>query len=499
LHSVLGIMRGAVGESVLARGFIDDYGNLQNDKVAELFQGLLDAATTDVDKAVLQRCVQDVMGIDFRRDIADLVGQDRDGFAAARIANRAEMKPFLNSAFAAQIAAGVAARTGGSRKDVHPAKIPGPLGLLVEARIDDQIREIKRTALINKHPIQVALDIREIVPSDSDFWENPILTSYDTPCAEDVVALLGELSQAATTATDKSNLRDAIGTICFLSGLNPWSGKEKEDIKALADVAHQQSSELKKAARKLASNKTLAQVIDNIYAQPIAAYVAAQVAAQGRGNVPTEVVGGRAEPLVQARAEAQMEAAKKEAFEQADRTTSPKQRAARAEILVDAREKMSAQLRGDSISPTRRERLTKALGTHVAFASPQERDQVLNALSYEEQGQRNPDCEPGEKFLHGWPLSKDGTVALDQAILYERDRRRIPLAPEPAPQPAPEPAKVAAPKTTPAATQVLAPAGTKHTTITKIIYMHRSIFRAILSVIGVVRPYNRRTMRAIGH
>jgi hypothetical protein len=247
LHSVLD-MREAVDEDVLAHGFRDTHGNLQNDKVAELFQGLLDAATTDVDKAVLKRCVQDVLCPSFVKDIAELAGRENNS-AAKKVANHAEMKPFLNSAFAAQIAAGVAARTGGSSENVHPAKISGPLGLLVEARIDDQIREIKRTALINKHPIQVALDIREFVPSDSYFWEEPILTSYDTPCAEDVVALLGELSQAATTATDKFDLRQAIGKIChhpdgfWLDAARP--------IKALADSGKRDRQDLCPAYRRL--------------------------------------------------------------------------------------------------------------------------------------------------------------------------------------------------------------------------------------------------------
>jgi hypothetical protein len=338
---------------------------------------------------------------------------------ASRVASVPVVAKYLDCRFAAPIADRVAALAAGgvagSSDETQPIKTT--IDLMLDARA-------KAQAKIQNHPIQQVLDVREWVEENNSLWTAPLVTSYGSPCAVQVSALLGELSQAATSDTDRQALREAVGK--RLASI--YTGSVLNFREALGDVAHQQSDQAGVTASKLARGNCLGKVLDRLFPEQIGRYVAAHIAAAGDGSAPSVVIGGRVELLVKARADHKLKDAKNGAWNGANPAKRQPERAAKAQHLVDARERISARLRTQAPAENHRQ-AAQDLADHVPFASREERDSVFATLDYAKNRKNNPECEPGTEFMHGWPLSKDASVALDQAILHERSTKSMPAAP----------------------------------------------------------------------
>jgi hypothetical protein len=335
-------------------------------------------------------------------------------------ANDDELAPLLDRILAGPIAARVAELHGDSPSGAQPPAMGGSIQDLVEARAQKQFEQQKIKARMRHHPLERIFGVMDALSSNSSILHKPILTSYGTPCAEQVTALLTALSQAATTEQDKADLKAAMAQ-CL--------SKDHRFIKRLADVAHHEIDPDISRYTDVAFNK----VVDRILAEPIAACLAANRS----GTAPTVGVGGPFEALVEARAKA---LAWSRVYQEEGTGSKRGVRIAyQISRLVGKREKLSAELRSAATSEERRQHVSQVLGTHEYFTSVRERQQVLAVLENIKASALNPHRICGDVFLNGWPLSRDATCALDQLILEVRHEVHVPVVPAPAPAPAPRP------------------------------------------------------------
>jgi hypothetical protein len=424
LVSVLNL-RGEIPDDQLF--FLSSYMR-NSDEIATLFHELIGLCTNAGDEIALKtvlaelftqrdccRAVSNFCRLAYRPDSAE------NKVCAVKAAEEVVRLPKLDLALDrfAQLRRG-----GAGPSDEVLAVVPGPVVLLLEARVRALTAQkkaaVEREETIQNHPIQQVLDIRDYVDNGAA-WTRPLESCSPIPCAAQVAELVRALSQAEMMGTDKIHLQRAVGRI-----LSSTTG----ELEKFADVACQKSRTVGESAEAVANYRPMADFLDVLYARQMAQYVDAHIVAAGAGTAPRQVqgVGERVHLLVRARADNQLKALKKAACLQANTDCSASQRAQNAGLIVDARESLSAQLRCSALSPERRAQLTLELDGHVEFESAQECDQVRSALGYAQQGKRNPDSAPGEKFLDGWPLSNHAAVALDQVTGYERTRRHVPVA-----------------------------------------------------------------------
>jgi hypothetical protein len=408
-----------MGHTILALPLIDSSKKCAKREVAAIVTDLLGSAATPADQRVLKELLRNFFNQSGNSHRHPLYWNEGQAIAlrvdVSTMVHDPAIAKYLDRRFAAPIAARVAKLTDSSgaapSDEVETEKTS--LDAMLDVRAQMAVK-------IQSHPIQQVLDVRAWVKDDAALWTEPLETSYGSPCQAQVTELLTELRQAATSDADQQALRQAIG-----KGLGRFYFCNE-----LGDVAHQQSSQAGVTAKELAKDYQLGKVLDRLFPAQIAQYVDAHIAAAGDGSAPSEVMGGRVELLVKARADMKLVEAKVAAWNGASPARQT-QRAAKAQHLVDARARMSAQLRSPAAAGNH-QRAVQDLAGHVTFASDAERDSVFAALNYAKDGKVNPDCKPGTEFMHGWPLSKDAAVALDQAILYERSRKHMAVAP-PAP------------------------------------------------------------------
>jgi hypothetical protein len=400
----------------LAQPTMDLAGNICAVEVNELLTKLFQRTKGQANKQALGNAlVANAVANNYRNSFMSSLGTlaccrsfpmtELESDASQVVANNKEMAAVLDKIFAVPIEARVAQWVG---------TVPGwalfntvlvkPIQLLVDARAKAQVANLSKL----NSSTQRFLDVLDSLEVHHVRQPQSVKNSLHLPTQ--VVQLLTELLQAASTDHDKAALKHAM----------VWNLRKGVDLERLfSDLVvslENSPAQVGRAARKIGSCAQLGGIVGRVFAQPIAAFVAAQ----SLGKAPPEVVGGRVEPLVKARA-------RHVAWERLGSSIGEDNcvAARQAMLLLGPREKCSALLRSPLTSVATRQSVIEKLGSHVGFLSEAESVWVLAALQHATLGTRNPDYGPDEEFMDGWPLSCDPAVALNQTILHERQRRYL--------------------------------------------------------------------------
>jgi hypothetical protein len=406
-------------------------------KMAELFEDLSHYASTEHDKEFLSTVLACSLGGSRRTggkvmphchasaEIMRAVSQNNSHLSLTSMFGDQSIALSLTGAtfdrmLAEPIAVQVITLSLATDSTQAPASSQSMFYQLVDARAKVQLAQAINEKRLNDHPIQQILDIRATAGDDCAMLTRPVITSYHTPCLEQVVELLKILTSAATSEQDKQELARVVAANWNL----PTS---KITSYSFADIAHQQSNDVKQQARHYASDSVLGPLLDRMFAPAIAAYV--QAGSTPNSPPPTHTsVGGRAEVLVKARADIKLSAKKSSAYADANRVLPRPARATNALRLVDTRVRLTQALNDVHLAKEKKEQCDKELGAHRSM-SVLTKDNVVKALRFEAQGMPNPDRVVGEEFNYGWPLSPDAMEALDQVIAYEEKRKHLALTP----------------------------------------------------------------------